>query len=274
MRSVLGIDAAWTYTNPSGVALAKETEEGWELVTVSTSYEEFNSLSGEGCYEKVSNPFIPSATELLNTCNRWLGRSVDLVAIDMPLSHAPITGRRAADNAVSKEYGGRNCSTHSPSSERPGSISSDLNRGFTLAGYPLQTKEIRPPGLIEVYPHPSLVELADAPERLKYKLAKTRKYWPTLERKERLEKVRAQWCLIASLLESHVRGVAGKLPTLDQHATGTQMKGVEDALDAIVCVWIAICALDGHIKPFGDEMSAIWIPVVDRVRLLDRVSTR
>ena len=30
-RAVLGIDAAWTVSQPSGVALAVETEGGWRL---------------------------------------------------------------------------------------------------------------------------------------------------------------------------------------------------------------------------------------------------
>ena len=34
MRTVLGIDAAWTGTQPSGVALAEETERGWRLDAV------------------------------------------------------------------------------------------------------------------------------------------------------------------------------------------------------------------------------------------------
>ena len=37
MRTVLGIDAAWTETQPSGVALAEEVS-GWRLVTAEISY--------------------------------------------------------------------------------------------------------------------------------------------------------------------------------------------------------------------------------------------
>ena len=41
VRSVLGIDAAWTTKNPSGVALVAETSNGWELIRVAGSYSEF-----------------------------------------------------------------------------------------------------------------------------------------------------------------------------------------------------------------------------------------
>ena len=40
---------------------------------------------------------------------------VDLVAIDMPIANLPITGRRVADRLVSAQFGGRGCSTHTPS---------------------------------------------------------------------------------------------------------------------------------------------------------------
>ena len=40
-----------------------------------------------------------------------------------------------------------------------------------------------------------------------------------------------------------------------------ELKAYEDALDAIVCAWIAICALEARAVPFGDETSAIWIPL-------------
>ena len=41
------------------------------------------------------------------------------------------------------------------------------------------TRAIEPPGLIEVYPHPALLELSGAPTRLTYKAAKVRSYWPS-----------------------------------------------------------------------------------------------
>jgi hypothetical protein len=46
----------------------------------------------------------------------------------------------------------------------------------------LQTLTIASPALIEVYPHPALVELAGAVERLPYKAAKVSAYWPKLHR--------------------------------------------------------------------------------------------
>lgn len=35
------------------------------------------------------------------------------------------------------------------------------------------------------------------------------------------------------------------------------MRALEDQLDAVVCAWVAIEALDGKAVPFGDLKSAI-----------------
>lgn len=35
----------------------------------------------------------------------------------------------------------------------------------------------------------------------------------------------------------------------------------KDMLDAVICAWIAICALQGRAEQLGDADAAIWIPV-------------
>ncbi len=173
MRSVLGIDAAWTCTQPSGVALAAETASGWKLIAVETSYQCFHALVADDLVREVRpSGSIPDATALLASCRALHDRPVDVVAIDMPLSHVRINGRRVSDAAVSKAYGRRKCGTHTPSASRPGQMSNNLREKFGRAGYPLQTIKISAPSLIEVYPHTALVELAHAPERLQYKAGK------------------------------------------------------------------------------------------------------
>jgi predicted RNase H-like nuclease len=62
------------------------------------------------------------------------------------------------------------------------------------------------------------------------------------------------------LLEGEIAGVGTALPSLELNVTGMKVKAYEDALDAIICAWVAVCALDGRAMPFGDEHSAIWIP--------------
>jgi hypothetical protein len=45
MRAVLGIDAEWTPTQPSGVALAVELTNGWRLIAAAASYQRTRLVS-------------------------------------------------------------------------------------------------------------------------------------------------------------------------------------------------------------------------------------
>lgn len=261
MRSILGIDAAWTNTQPSGVALAVESPSGWQLLAAESSYSRFFALAKEGAEREVRpSGSKPSASALLETCYLLCGSFPDVVAIDMPLSNEPITERRSSDNAVSRAYGGRKCSTHTPSATRPGPISDALREEFHGRGYPLQTTSPAAPGLYEVYPHPALVELAGAAERLPYKASKARKYWPTVSPSERRSNLFAEWRKIAAVLEEELSGTEGLLPEIPLASSGIEIKAYEDALDAAICAWIGILILEGKAIPFGDEVSAIWIP--------------
>lgn len=247
IRAVLGIDAAWTATRPSGVALAIEREGRWHLAAVAPSYAQFTATTGH----------VPDAALLIDAARGLAGVAPSLVAIDMPLARYPITARRAADNAVTRAYGGRHCGTHSPSAERPGSISNDLRRDFAAIGYPLLTDRIDQRGVIEVYPHPALVELMPAPKRLPYKAGKTLTYWPDRDRVARKMLLAETWETIAAMLERELAG-AGKAFA---GTTSLPLKAREDMLDAMVCCVIGIHALDGRCRPFGDEDAAIWIPL-------------
>lgn len=260
-RAVLGIDAAWTLTQPSGVALAVETKDGWQMVAAEPSYDHFLALADRsvGLGTKPSGS-APDAAQLVRAAEELTGSRVVLVAIDMPLSRSPIASRRTADNEVSRAYGARKCSTHTPSTTRPGPISDNLRAGFEAAGFRLCTTLIEEPGLIEVYPHPALVELTGARARLPYKLAKTRTYWKDLSPGDRKKQLIAVWAEIANALNSHVTGSADKMAVVHSSSAGFEFKAAEDCLDAMVCAWVAIEALNGLCKPFGDKDAAIWIP--------------
>lgn len=263
MRAVLGIDAAWTATNPSGVAVAAEGPEGWRLMGVASSYEGFRMLAADpSAARQRPSGSLPDARGLLASASQLCGCRIDLVAMDMPLARTAIVGRRASDNHVSRAYGARKCGTHTPNAARPGRISDDIREGFGHAGYPLLTDAIAPPGLIEVYPHPALLELTAAPVRLPYKASKVRSYWPAAGPAERRDRLFRQWREIAARLDDEIAGVAAALPALATDASGVEIKAYEDSLDAIVCAWVAICALAGRAIPYGDQDSAIWIPML------------
>ena len=94
MRAVLGIDAAWTLTQASGVALASQTKAGapWRLVAVAPSYQDFYALADGP--EPSPNDNSPDPIRLLKSSQQLCGLLPDLVAVDMPLARHPITGRR------------------------------------------------------------------------------------------------------------------------------------------------------------------------------------
>jgi predicted RNase H-like nuclease len=136
MRAVLGIDAAWTTTQPSGVALAVERSNGWRMIAAAASYQRFHARADRRPPpEQRPSGSEPDAMALLLSASVLCGAPLDLVAIDMPLALTPIVGRRLADDEVSRAYGARKCGTHSPGAKRPGRLSDALREGFEDAGY-------------------------------------------------------------------------------------------------------------------------------------------
>lgn len=254
--AVLGIDAAWTPTQPSGVALAVFEGGRWRLAAIAPSYSAYQTCGRAAAIGQLR----PDISALLEATKRIHEQAPSLVAVDIPLARHPIVGRRKSDNAVSRAYGARHCSTHTPSDERPGAISDRMTEAFALAGYPLATAVIDGPALIEVYPHPALVELCKASKRLPYKLGKVRRYWPELSPNERRASLIDEWRRIVDLLDREIAGTSAMLPIPAPTAPGAAMKAFEDMLDAVVCAWVGVCALEGRAIPYGDDHSAIWIP--------------
>lgn len=263
--SVLGIDAAWTEHEPSGVALLKRESGGWRLVALESSYERFLALSlGEEAAGPRPTGSKPDVGALVAACRRLTGEAPDLVSVDMPLSIRKIERRRPCDNEISSEYGGRKCGTHSPSAERPGKVSDGLRSDFAALGYRLWTKpdeaKFALPGLIEVYPHPALIELTGASERLRYKVGKSAGYWPGTPIAERRGKVLAEWRRILDALSVQVMGLDAILSDIPAQGPMSALKSWEDKIDAVVCGWVGACVLEGRARAFGDAQAAIWVP--------------
>ena len=119
---------------------------------------------------------------------------------------------------------------------------------------------MRAPGLMEVYPHTALLALTGDRVRLTYKAGKTTTYWPGVDLAERARRVREVWRRIVALLDARIAGVAEALPSPEGDIRGQALKAYEDQLDAVVCAWVAISALEGRARAYGDEVSAIWVP--------------
>jgi predicted RNase H-like nuclease len=264
--AVLGVDAAWTEKNPSGVALVSFANGKWECVALAPSYAQFLAFS-KGI--KIDWNEVPSGgqaapDELLNGCRMLLqGQDVTVVAVDMPISRGPIVGRRTADTAISKEFGANKCATHSPSPDRPGTVSRFFCESFARLGYGLKTMtDQRPTGqsLIEVYPHPALLRLLGDNERLKYKANKTSQYWKRESLENRRNRLLSVWARILDALKLQIGSIPHDIPKDAGDHSLNYLKRFEDALDALVCAWVGIMFIEGKATAFGDEESAIWVP--------------
>lgn len=245
--------------------VARDGVGAWRCLCVAPSYDAF-AKAAEGCAVPWEDAHVqggqPDVGRLLGAAEQMLGgSSVTVIAIDMPVSRVAITGRRTADDAISREFGAAGCSTHSPTPERPGAMGAGLTKEFADAGYPVATRDDRPgttPRLLEVYPHPALLRLMEADRRVEYKVGKTTKYWPDRGVPERLANVLAIHARIRSVLGREIGGVRVPVPTGVQHLSA--LKRYEDAIDAMICAWIGCRYVDGQADAFGDHEASIWVP--------------
>lgn len=246
-EAVLGIDAAWTAGNLSGVALAIGTGGHWRLAALAPSIPAFLDRAG-------SDSPIAAATRLA-------GVVPSVVAVDMPLSRLAISSRRPADDAVSRAFGRYRCGTHSPTPDRPGAVGRALMASLAAEGGRLATLGLEPPvSVIEVYPHPALIRLTGADKRLAYKIGRSSQYWPETPLAERRRRLADVWTSILAALDARIGGVIATLPLPGPDVRGAALKAFEDQLDAIVCAYVGIEALAGRAEAHGDADAAVWVP--------------
>ena len=262
-RAVLGIDAAWSLKHPSGVALVVEDGQGWRAAGVAPGYTEFLELARGKPVDWTARPrgAVPEPARLLEAARKLGGAPVRVAAVDMPLARGPITGRRAADNALTRAFIRRKCGVHTPNPERPGEAGRAVSEGFAACGFELATTAALGPGphLIEVYPHAALIALLGLKERLEYKVARARQFWPECDAAERAARVRAALRRILGGLRREIRGI----PALPAAGGGAGLKRFEDAVDALVCCWAGTRFLAGRAQAYGDAQAAIWVPKYD-----------
>ena len=263
---VLGIDAAWTVHQPSGIALVQRTNAGWSCLAVAPSYRAFiGQTSGQTCDpEQKATGSRPDPAALLEASQQLAGAELSCVSVDMPLATTPITSRRAADTAISSRFGPKGCAVHSPSAERPGAMADQLRADFASLGVPLQTNgsEQSAPALIECYPHVALLALLKRDYRVPYKVSRSGRYWKAekLRRRERIERLLKQFQKIKDGLNKHISGIPDFIPEPSEVSTLASLKPVEDMLDGLICAWIGIEHLEGRTVGLGDDTAAIWDP--------------
>lgn len=267
MTTILALDAAWTASEPSGVALVEGNQDvGWRCVAVAPSYHEFFAQAEGKETDWLSGKFggaPPDVARLLETARSLAGGPVDLITLDMPVATASFSSRRVADDAVSAEFGSRWCSAHTPSLTRPGPLGARLSSAIRASGYELATTTTPPAEinrLVEVYPHPALLALLHRDSRVPYKVSKSRKYWPDLVREERIRALLREFDSIYQALEQAFGPLSFDLPAPDDIANLTRLKRYEDALDALVCAWVGVEYLQSRTVALGDGTAAIWCP--------------
>jgi predicted RNase H-like nuclease len=259
MGLVLGIDAAWSSKNPSGVALVATGPNRPRLIRAAPSYEHFvRGAPPEDWGERIDPR--ASLAELLIEARRISGETVSVITVDMPVALTPVRARRCCDQEISRTFGGRGCSTHSPTKERPGTISDTFFRDALEAGFSLRTdsSDERGGAVLEVYPHVALLELCNSQRRLRYKLSRRRAYWPKLSPEEGREEIRHEWERILACLKSKIDMY------LEIDCVGVNLrcwKAWEDVIDAVVCCWVGLEWLSGRAVAYGDRDAAIWVPV-------------
>ena len=274
-QTILGIDAAWTASQPSGVALVQQQGSGWHCIRLAPSYHSFIAEAADNATDWSVTRFAgsePGIPRVLEAAEHLAGRPVDLVTLDMPVAKTPFATRREADRAVSREFSSRWCAAHSPTPTRPGALGSRMSDALSAAGYDLATTATPSPGgrqFLEVYPHPALLSLLRRPRRVPYKVSKSGRYWPHESVPARIRHLLSQFGAIYTALSEVFDGVMLELPDPDAVKSLAALKRYEDALDALVCAWVGTEYLAGRTVPLGNDDAAIWCPT-DVLRVRDQ----
>ena len=221
-----GIDLAWSGRNLTGVC----------------------ALDRHGVL--VDERLIQTDDEILEWISVRLSGSA-VAAVDAPLLVPNVDGRRPCEAQVAKAYAARKAGPH-PANRTLLADGAGKIRGEQLAarlaeigfGDPWVDSDRT---LLEAYPHPTLVEVFDLPERLLYKAK------PGLGVAGRRAGLRRLSGLLASLHDSAPPLVAPRVRVSDANR-GAALKAIEDRLDARICAWVAsLWAYDqARVRLFGD----------------------
>ncbi|MGA8257415.1 MAG: DUF429 domain-containing protein, partial [Nocardioides sp.] len=159
-----------------------------------------------------------------------------LVAIDAPLVVRNATGSRPAEKALSADFRQFDAGTHPSNTGKP--EFADGPRGGRVAkrlGLDIDPRSGRRRRGLEVYPHPATVVLFGLPKILRYKAKPGRD----------LELLRAELLTLMSLVETVVttdETWAGLRAAVESASRKSELRRVEDQVDAVVCAYVALFA--------------------------------
>ncbi|MDN3617390.1 DUF429 domain-containing protein [Vibrio gallaecicus] len=234
-----GIDLAWHgEKNPSAIAIG--------------------TLSGSNLRLNQLEPAIFGISEILEIIASQ--KEICGVAIDAPLVIKNQTGQRECEKSLSRDYGARKASCHTSNlSLYPDALSVNLSSSLSSLG--LQHLSLKR-WQIECYPHPAIIECFDLQERLAYKKGsvadkkegqiKLANFITTLESSSVLS-LEIPEELKVYLSEPHIKSLRGRA-----------LKSNEDALDSIICLYIAgLYQIRVLSVTYGDIAHGyIWVPQV------------
>lgn len=184
------------------------------------------------------NASLASCSAVLDYVNEHATAST-FVAIDAPLIINNQKGQRRCETLISKRYAGRHGSCHSSNLSQYLQATSVhlaaqlISRGFRHAPDLAHPENQRV--MLEVYPHPALLELFRLPRIIKYKKGKVA---GRRSGQRELQQQLSKLSLFAPPLECTPK-LSEFLATDTSSLRGTALKANEDALDAIVCAYIA-----------------------------------
>ncbi|HET8559636.1 MAG TPA: DUF429 domain-containing protein [Marmoricola sp.] len=219
----VGVDLAWGDRRPTGLAVL---DDHGHLCHVST-------VDSDEAIVATLGPYVE------DEC---------LVAIDAPLVVTNPTGNRPAEAALNKDFARFDAGAHPSNTGKP-----ELRRqprGARIAarlGLDMDPRSGRARRAIEVYPHPATVALFRLGRTLKYKNKQGRD----------LEQLRSEMLVLLGLLEGLATAdpplllsghpVDGREATawqglrsaVDKAARKSELRVVEDQVDAIICAYVA-----------------------------------
>jgi predicted RNase H-like nuclease len=241
--SLAGVDLAWnTERNGSGVAHGSLTGDGRLIVQHVRS-----GVIGEGAVLEC----------LLGSPN------VDGIGIDASLIIKNEAGHRVCETALSREYARRHAGCHASNlALYPDASSVRLAAALEARGYRHLGDPFAEKFLIECYPHPALIEMFGLSRRLAYKKGtKAQRLAGQIELARLLRTLeRSDLVRLVVPTEIECRLDATSIGALK----GKALKHNEDALDAIVCLYVcALYAIAAPHRTFGNvDDGYIVVPAV------------
>ena len=232
-----GVDLAWHSTkNPSAIAIGALASDGLTVLSV--------------------HPAVFGIDQVLQI----LQETTDLsgVAIDAPLIINNIAGQRCCEREIGVTYSSRNASCHPANTTLyPNADSVNISNKLSRLGFAhLNGNRWQ----IECYPHPALIEIFGLDERLKYKKGRVQD-----KKLGQIELGRLIGLLSSSpIIKLNAGDVVSQYtdPVNIASLKGQALKSNEDALDAIICLYIAaLHACGGMGREFGNTNDGyIWVP--------------